>query len=200
MIELCGENITLPLSIIFNNIIKTGIFPDLWKSANVTPVHKKDSKQIIKNYRPISLLPIFAKIFERILFANMHNFFTSNGLITKNQSGFQPGDSVTNQLICMVESIHSSLDINLVVRSVFLDMSKAFDKVWHEGLLFKLKQNGISGKLLTLLKNYFSNRRQRVLINGSSSQWGDIESGVPQGSVLGPLLFLIYRNGYQISG
>ena len=180
MIELCRENITLPLSIIFNNIIKTGIFPDLWKSANVTPVHKKDSKQIIKNYRPISLLPIFAKIFERTLFANMHNFFTSNGLITKNQSGFQPGESVTNQLICLVESSHSSLDINLVVRSVFLDMSKAFDKVWHEGLLFKLKQNGISGKLLTLLKNYLSNRRQRVLVNGSSSQWGDIESGVPQ--------------------
>ena len=198
MIELCGENITLPLSIIFNNIIKTGIFPDLWKGANVTPVHKNDSKQIIKNYRPISLLPIFARIFERILFANMHNFFTSNGLITKNQSGFQPGDSATNQLISMVESIHSSLDINLVVRSVFLDMSKAFDKVWHEGLIFKLKQNGISGKLLTLLKNYLSNRRRRVLINGSSSQWGDIESGVPQGSVLGSLLFLIYINDLEM--
>ena len=128
----------------------------------------------------------------------MHNFFTSNGLITKNQSGFQPGDSVTNQLICMVESILSSLDINLVVRSVFLDMSKAFDKVWHEGLLFKLKQNGISGKLLTLLKNYLSNSRQRDLINGSSSQWGDIESGVPQGSVLGPLLFFICINGLEM--
>ena len=139
MIEICGENITLSLSIIFNNIIKTGIFPDLWKCANFSPVHKKNSKQEIKNYRPISLLPLFAKIFERILFLHMHNFFTSN------QSGFQPGDSVTNQLICLVNKIHSSLDINLEVRSVYLDMSKTFDKVWHAGLIFKLKQNGIGG-------------------------------------------------------
>ena len=168
MIEICGGNTTLPLSIIFNNIIKTGIFPDLWKCANVSPVHKKNSKQEMKNYRPISLLPLFAKIFGRILFLHIHNFFTSNGLITENQSGFQPGDSVTNQLICLVNKIHSSLDINLEVRSVYLDMSKAFDKVWHAGLIFKLKQNGISEGLLILLENYLSNRKQRVLINGSA--------------------------------
>ena len=134
MIELCGDKITLPLSIIFVNIINTGIFPTLWKSGNVTPIHKKDSKRIINNYRLISLLPLFAKIFENILFLKMYNHFTSNNLITKNQSGFRPNDSVTNELICLVDSIHSSLEINLDVRSVFLDMSKAVDKVWHEGL------------------------------------------------------------------
>ena len=123
MIELCGDNITLPLSIIFKNIINTGIFPNLWKSANVTPVHKKDSKQVVKNYRPISLLPLFAKIFERILFSNMYNHFITNDLITSNQSGFRPNDSVTNQLIYLVDSIHSSLDIHLDGRSFFLDMS-----------------------------------------------------------------------------
>ena len=119
-------------------------------------------------------------------------------LITKNQSGIRPGDSVTNQLIFLVDKMHSSLDINLEVRSVFLDMSKAFDKVWHEGLLFKLRQNGINGKLMNLLKSYLSNRKQRVLINGSESDWGEIESGVPQGSVLGLLLLLIYINDLEI--
>ena len=124
----------------------------------------------------------------------MYNHFTSNNLITKNQSGFRPKDSLTNQLICLVDSIHSSLDINLDVRYVFLDMAKAFDKVWHEGLLFKLKQNGINGKLLNLLKSYLANRNQRVLLNGSESGWGIVESGVP---VLGPLLYLIYINDLE---
>ena len=119
----------------------------------------------------------------------MHNHFTSNNLITKNQSGLRPNDSVTNQLICLVDSIPSSLDGTNIQVSIFLDMSKAFGKVWHEGLLFKLKQNGINGKLLNLLKSYLANRNQRALLNVSESGWGIVESGVPQGSVLGQLLF-----------
>ena len=93
MIKLCGQHLCVPLKIIFDNILLTGIFPDQWKEANVTSVHKKNDKQLISNYRPISLLPILAKVFERIIFKNLYNYLISNNLITKNQSGFRPGDS-----------------------------------------------------------------------------------------------------------
>ena len=167
--------------------------------ANVTPIHKKDSKQITNNYRPISLLPIFAKVFEKIIFRNLYNQLVSNNLITNNQSGFRPGDSVTNQLIYLVDEIFKSFECNenLEVRSVNLDMSKAFDEVWHEGIIFKLKQNGVTGNLLKLLENNISNRKQRVVLNGMHSDWGLINSDVPPSSVFGPLLFLVYTNDLE---
>ena len=158
---------------------------------------KKIVSKLLIIYRPISLLPIFSKIFEKIVFQKLYNHLVTNNLITTNESGLRPNDSVTNQLIFLVESIHSSLDIKLEVRSVYLDMSKAFDKVWHEGLIFKLKQNGIDGKLLRLFESYLCYRKQRVVINGSESVWGKIDAGEPQGSVLGPLLFLIYINNLE---
>ena len=105
---------------------------------------------MVSNYRPISLLPILAKVFEKVIFDKLYKYLKVNNLITKNQSGFRPGDSCTNQLLSLVHDIHKNLDCGLEVRSVYLDMSKAFDKVWHEGLIFKLKQNGIEGKLLFL--------------------------------------------------
>ena len=131
MLQICGDAIILPLGIIFNNIINIGIYPNDWKYANVTPVHKKNDKQTVKNYRPISLLPVCAKLFEKIIFKNMYNHLISNDLLTKNQSGFRPGDSTTNKpILFLVQSIQNSFDHydSREVRSVFLDISKALIK------------------------------------------------------------------------
>jgi len=172
----------------------SGIFPTEWKMANVVPVFKKDDKQNVKNYRPVSLLPIFGKIFERLIYKEMYSFFIENNLISQNQSGFKQGDSCTNQLVSITHDIYKSLDQGYEVRGVFLDISKAFDKVWHKGLLYKLEQNGIKGPLLKILTDFLRGRKQRVVLNGQYSSWSDILAGVPQGSILGPLLFLIYIN------
>ena len=174
--------------------MESGSFPSEWKKGNVVPIHKKDDKQCLKNYRPISLLPICGKIFEKLIFNEMFKFFIENELISPNQSGFKPGDSCINQLLAITHEIYKSFDDGFEVRGVFLDISKAFDKVWHEGLIFKLKQNGISDNLLNLLCDFLRNRKQRVLLNGQVSDWPDVRAGVPQGSILGTLLFLIYIN------
>ena len=196
MIKICDSALAKPLSIIFNNCIKTGIFPYAWKKSNVIPVHKRNDKQLINNYRPVSLLPVFGKMFERIIFNNIYRYSHEHNLLNPNQSGFRPKDSFAYQLLEITHNIFSSFDFNptLETRAVFLDISKAFDKVWHEGLIFKLQSMGISRNLLNLMNSFLSERYQRVLLNGQSFEWASIKAGVRQGSILGPLLFLIYIN------
>ena len=134
---------------------------------------------------------------ERIIFKSLFNYFLENKLFTECQSGFLPGDSCTSQLLFSTHEIYKSFECNpsVDVRGTFLDISKAFDKVWHDGLIYKLKLYGVENKLLNLIQNYLTNRQQRVLLNERTSKWTNRSTtGIPQGYVLGPLLFLMYTN------
>ena len=171
MTKIFDKSLTRPLIILFKNSTKSSYYPDIWKRSNIIPAHKKNDKQLVNNYRPISLLPIFGKIFEKIIFNRIYNFLLEEELLNPNQSGFRPSDSCVNQLFAITHEIFEGFDCNppLEVRSVFLDIPKAFDKVWHEGLLYKLKSMGISGELYNLLENYLSGRFQKVVLNGQTS-------------------------------
>ena len=194
MLQLCASEITFPLQLIFQKCITSGMLPDIWKYANVQPIYKEGNRQLKTNYRPISLLPICGKILERIIFDQVYSFLNSNNLISKNQLEFRPGDSAILQLISITSNMYKFFENHDETRAVFLVISKAFDKVWHEGIIHKLKCNGIEGNLLKFLTNYFDNRHQRVVLNGLQSNWTKLEAGVHQGSVLGPFLFLVYIN------
>ena len=186
MIEICSKPLILPLKIIFKHSLKKSKFPEIWKKANVVPVRKKEDKMLVKNYRPISLLPLFGKMFERVIYTSLFHYFVINRLFTPSQSGFLPVDSCIARLLSI---IHESPTAD--VRGVFLDISKEFDKVWHQGIIFKLKAYGVEGELLSLLKSYLENRERRVAFNGQTPEWRKMPR-IPQGSVLGPLVSKIY--------
>ena len=133
MIQLCGDSILPPLKIILESAINASVFPDLWKKGNIIPVHKKESKTLVKNYRSISLLPIFGKIFEKVSYNNLFKYFQDNKFLSDKQSGFRSGDSCISQLIAITRELFKEFDGNpsLDTRGVFLDISKAFDKVWQ---------------------------------------------------------------------
>ena len=182
MLKICGDSICRPLSIIFKTCLRTGIFSLEWKKANIVPIHKK----VIRRLLETTVLFHFYRFVVK--------YFLENDLISPKQSGFRPGDSCINQLLSINHEILSAFDIGLEVRGLFLDISKDFDKVWHAGLISKPHQNGICGDVINILNDFLTNRKQRVVLNGQCSPWVEIRAGVPQGSVLEPLLFLIYVN------
>ena len=170
MLKICGSSIYKPLEMIFKQCIETGLFPSEWKKGNTVPIHKKGDKKTLEKYRPLSLLPICVKILERLIFNEMLNSFIENKLFLSNQSGFQLGDSCINHLLSINHEIYcESFNVGLEVRSVFLDISIAVDKVWYDGIIYKLTQNGISGNLLNLLKYYLKDRKLSVVLNGNVS-------------------------------
>ena len=162
IIQICGESITLPFSLLFKTALKEKKFSDIRKLANVVPVYKKEEKILLKTSFPIILLPIFSKIFERVIYNSLFNHFVSNKLFMPSQSGFQPGDLCIAQLLSIIQEIETNFDSNHLpvdVRGVLLDISKPFDKVWHKGLLYELKSYGVDGELLYLLERYLRDRK-----------------------------------------
>ena len=160
MIKICDEALVKPLSLIYKNCIDTGVFPDIWKKSNIVPVYKREDKQIIDNYRPISLLPICGKILEKNLLNSIYKFFEENNLLCEHQSGFRPSDSCGHQLLSIVHDIYASFDCSspLDVRGIFLDISTAFDRVWHDRLIYKVKCIGINDMFLKLITIFLEKR------------------------------------------
>ena len=183
-----------PLAHISNLSFANGIFPNELKIANVVPIYKGNDEMEFSNYRPVSVLPVFSKLLERLMYNRLIDFINENKLLYKFQFGFQKGKSTNMALIMLIDKISEALDKGELAIGVFLDFSKAFDTVDHDILTRKLDLYGIKGIYNDWFKNYLDNRKQYVTYNSAKSESQVIKCGVPQGSILGPLLFLLYIN------
>ena len=196
ILKLSAEIIAPSLTYIFNLSLESGIYINEWKRARVTPIYKSEDKTKCENYRPISILPVISKVFEKEVFWQLYGYYlTDNDLLSKHQSGFRPKHSTVSALIQMCDNWLSNMDVGKISCVVFLDIRKAFDSVNHEILHNKMNLKfGISGNVLKWFDSYIKDREQQCIVNGQLSSSRKIICGVPQGSILGPLLFLLYIN------
>ena len=188
------DSIAYPISLLFNKSLSEGKLPQDWKLANVTCIFKSGDKTKASNYRPISITSILCRMLENIIKTAVMDHCNDNLVFSDSQYGFRQRRGCILQLVKVFDDCSKFMDADIPVDTVFLDFRKAFNCVQHKRLLLKIEKLGITGNVLKWIKSFLSNRLQRVVINGHSSEWTEVSSGVPQGSVLGPLLFILYVN------
>ena len=197
LLKMIALIIAKPLALLFNKSLAMRVYPSRFKVAHITPIFKnKGSPSDYICYRPISILSALSKVFERIVYKRIYTHLSEHSLLTEKQSGYRQHHSTEQQLLYLTHNLYKSLDDGHIFTAVYLDIAKYFDKIWHKGLLHKCKNEfELSGKLLDWLTSYIKDREQSVRINNTLSAPQTINAGCPQGSVLGPLLALIYLNG-----